>query len=148
MASQRNAPAAPTIRAATILLFCTFISSRTVVVLAEPKPPAPCGTLDLQSQLTQHCFPEDGSHHFVCCVDIQMPENPHSPHGNFNPLEHVIKSASNASSYSWCTCSENICEMQLGGRVAWNMHGVGHKGYLPSYTGPVYNARSGLPRTE
>lgn len=32
-------------------------------------------------------------------------------------LERVIKAASNSSSYSWCTCSEEICEQQLGGRV-------------------------------
>lgn len=99
---------------------------------SQPSPPAPCGTLDLTSPLTQHCFPEDGSHHFVCCVDIQMPEvilhlpgiayhwrtphmepllplqNPHSPHGNYNPLARVITQASNASSYSWCTCSEEV----------------------------------------
>lgn len=30
-----------------------------------------------------------GSHHFVCCVDISMPENPSSPHGNYNPLGQV-----------------------------------------------------------
>ena len=29
-----------------------------------------CGTLDLKSPLTQHCFPEDKSHHFVCCTNI------------------------------------------------------------------------------
>ncbi|PSC74382.1 phosphoglycerate mutase [Micractinium conductrix] len=45
-----------------------------------------------------------------------MAENPHSPHGNYNPLELVIKAASNSTSYSWCTCSEEICEQQLGGR--------------------------------
>lgn len=27
---------------------------------AGPSPPAPCGSLDLGSPLTQHCFPEDG----------------------------------------------------------------------------------------
>jgi hypothetical protein len=31
-----------------------------VHVAAAPAPPAPCGTLDLTSPLTQHCFPEDG----------------------------------------------------------------------------------------
>jgi hypothetical protein len=114
---------------------------------SAPSPPAPCGTLDLTSPHTQHCFPEDGSHHFVCCVDINMPENPHSPHGNYNPLERVIRQASNSSSYSWCTCSEEICEEQLGGRVAWNQHGEGWRGYLPRRGGeqPVFNAGSGLP---
>ena len=62
-----------------------------VVVAAEPAPPAPCGTLDLTSPLTQHCFPEDGSHHAVCCVDISMPENPNSPHGNLNPLVRNLR---------------------------------------------------------
>ena len=50
----------------------------------------PCGTLDLTSHLTQHCFPHDKSHHFVCCVDIESPENADSPHGNQNPLFEVI----------------------------------------------------------
>ena len=98
---------------------------------AEPAPPAPCGTLDLSSALTQHCFPADGSHHFVCCVDISTSEQTLSPHGNANPLFRAITAASNASSLSWCTCSEEICEEQLGGRVAWNMNGRGWKGYLP-----------------
>ena len=30
-----------------------------VCASAVPSPPAPCGTLDLTSQLTQHCFPDD-----------------------------------------------------------------------------------------
>jgi hypothetical protein len=34
-----------------------------------------------------------------------MPDNPHSPHGNYNPLERVIKAASNESNYSWCGVS-------------------------------------------
>ena len=55
-----------------------------------------------------------GSHHFVCCVDISTPENSSSPHGNSNPLMDVIKAASKPSSYSWCTCSEEICTSQLG----------------------------------
>ena len=85
-----------------------------------PIQDAQCGTLDLNSPLTQHCFPYDKSHHFVCCVDIKNVDNSKSPHGNKNPLGDVIKSASLPSSYSWCTCSEEICEQQLGGRVAWN----------------------------
>jgi hypothetical protein len=32
-----------------------------------------CGTLDLQSPLTAQCFPDDGTHHHVCCVDIDIP---------------------------------------------------------------------------
>jgi hypothetical protein len=49
-----------------------------------------------------------GSHHFVCCDQITTPDNPNSPHGNYNPLGRVIKSASNSSNYSWCTCSEEV----------------------------------------
>ncbi len=53
--------------------------------------------------------------------------------GNYNPLERVIKAASNDSNYSWCTCSEEICTEQLRGFVQWNMNGKGWKGaYLPS----------------
>ena len=52
--------------------------------------------------LTAHCFPEDGSHHFVCCENIQLTDNPHSPYGNLNPLGRVIRAASNSSNFSWC----------------------------------------------
>lgn len=133
-----------------ICLYSILAIGTTVVVAhtsrVGPSPPAPCGTLDLQSTLTQHCFPEDGSHHFVCCEGITLPENPNSPHGNYNPLERVIKAASNSSNYSWCTCSEEICTEQLGGRVAWNMNGMGYKGYVPPRDGRVlYNALTGLP---
>ncbi len=115
--------------------------------MAAPSPPAPCGTLDLTSPLVQHCWPMDGSHHAVCCVDISTPDNPHSPHGNYNPLGKVIKAASNSTSYSWCTCSEEICTEQLGGRVAWNQNGLGWKGYVPprNRDATVYNALTGLP---
>lgn len=41
-------------------------------------------------------------------------------------LERVIKAASNSSSYSWCTCSEEICEQQLGGRVRCCCPGLLH----------------------
>jgi hypothetical protein len=118
--------------------------------LSATSPPAPCGTLDLSSPLVQHCFPSDGSHHAVCCVDISNPENPHSPHGNYNPLGRVIKAASNSTSYSWCTCSEEICTEQLGGRVAWNQNGLGWKGYVPPrdrHT-TAYNAVTGLPANQ
>ena len=47
--------------------------------------------------------------------------------GNYNPLERVIKAASNDSNYSWCTCSEEICTEQLRGFVQWNMNGRGWK---------------------
>ncbi|KAK9867988.1 hypothetical protein WJX84_010855 [Apatococcus fuscideae] len=103
----------------------------TAVLAKSSSPPSSCGTLDLTSDLTQHCFPQDGSHHFVCCVDITSPETSQSPHGNRNPLNDVIKAASKPSSYSWCTCSEEICTQQLGGRVAWNQNGAGWKGFRP-----------------
>mmetsp|Transcript_14955 Transcript_14955/g.40102 ORF Transcript_14955/g.40102 Transcript_14955/m.40102 type:complete len:116 (-) Transcript_14955:594-941(-) len=79
----------------------------------------PCGTLDLTSGRTQHCFPPDASHHSVCCVDIKTPDNNYTPSGNYNPLGSAIRAASRPSSYSWCTCSKEICTAQLGGRVAY-----------------------------
>eukprot|EP00275_Glaucocystis_incrassata_P001890 EC124241.1.p1 GENE.EC124241.1~~EC124241.1.p1 ORF type:complete len:138 (+),score=0.08 EC124241.1:231-644(+) len=112
-------------------VFLVIVCASVVICTGASVKDRQCGTLDLNSPLTQHCFPHDGSHHFVCCVDITLPENPNSPHGNYNPLERVIKTASNSSSYSWCTCSEEICEQQLGGRVAWNMNGIGWKGFAP-----------------
>jgi hypothetical protein len=36
-----------------------------------------------------------------------------------NPLENLIRKASSASSYSWCSCGASVCSM-LGGRVAWD----------------------------
>ena len=75
-----------------------------------PVQDVPCGTLDLTSPLTQHCFPHDKSHHFVCCTEIADPANSASPHGNNNPLFDVITKASKPENYSWCTCSEEICE--------------------------------------
>ena len=136
------------------MLFFGTLVTLTALAAAAPSPPAPCGTLDLSHHLTQHCFPEDGSHHFVCCEDITLVDNPHSPHGNLNPLADVIRAASNSSNYSWCTCSEEICLEQLGGKVAWNMQGLGWKGYVPrrdegrnvynSLTGPEASGRTEL----
>jgi hypothetical protein len=37
-----------------------------------------------------------------------------------NPLENLIRLSSRPESYSWCTCSANICKL-LGGRVAWQL---------------------------
>lgn len=65
----------------------------------------------------------------VCCVDIQAVDNEASPHGNVNPLGDVIRQASTNASYSWCTCSEEICIEQLRGRVAWNQNGAGWRGF-------------------
>ncbi|EKX36091.1 hypothetical protein GUITHDRAFT_165826 [Guillardia theta CCMP2712] len=38
---------------------------------------------------------------------------------HLNLLEKRIKEASSPQSYSWCTCSVDICEGQLGGKVLW-----------------------------
>lgn len=86
----------------------------------------------------------------VCCVDIASINNEASPHGNANPLGDVIRAASTNASFSWCTCSEEICEEQLGGRVAWNQNGMGWRGYRADprrvrafYTGVGGDERSG-----
>lgn len=44
--------------AAAALLCCLLLA--VPAAQAVPTPPEPCGTLDLTSPLTQHCFPEDG----------------------------------------------------------------------------------------
>mmetsp|Transcript_28194 Transcript_28194/g.71896 ORF Transcript_28194/g.71896 Transcript_28194/m.71896 type:complete len:148 (-) Transcript_28194:1429-1872(-) len=72
---------------------------------------------------TDHCFPASASDHMVCCVDIKNVDNEvneHDPSVAYrNPLSGPIRRNSHNSSYSWCTCSETICEKQLKGRVAW-----------------------------
>jgi hypothetical protein len=130
---------------ALIVIGCLCLTNPVHSSGVGPSPPAPCGTLDLTNPLTQHCFPADGSHHFVCCEGITLLDNPHSPHGNYNPLSRVIKAASNSTNYSWCTCSEEICTEQLGGHVAWNMNGLGWSGYVPPQRGSrsVFNAMTG-----
>lgn len=117
--------------AALCALAVVLVTSQAHPARAVPQPPRPCGSLDLSSPLTQHCFPADGSHHFVCCEGITSAMNDQSPHGNWNPLGDVIRQASDADNPSWCTCSEEICTEQLGGVVAWNMNGEGWKGFRP-----------------
>ena len=56
----------------------------------------------------------------------------------------MIREASRPGNYSWCTCSEEICTQQLGGRAAWNQHGAGWSGHRPSREGAVFNALTGL----
>ena len=91
-----------------------------------------CGSMNMDAPETKHCFPEDASHHFVCCTHIKTPGNEISPHGGNNPLATVIKStAKDPKNLSWCTCSEEICTQQLHGQVSWNMNGVGWKGTNP-----------------
>eukprot|EP00961_Rhodomonas_salina_P147886 1990730-Rhodomonas_salina.1 len=72
-----------------------------------------CGTLNVDSAVASHCFPQDGSHHSVCCVDIELSDDP----STFNALERLISLASKPESYSWCTCSADICE-KLGGSIS------------------------------
>ena len=59
----------------------------------------------------------------VCCVDIQNIDNEVNVNdpsvAQHNPLSGPIRRNSNASSFSWCTCSVSICRDQLNGRVAW-----------------------------
>uniref|UniRef100_A0A7S4PFF9 WW domain-containing protein n=1 Tax=Guillardia theta TaxID=55529 RepID=A0A7S4PFF9_GUITH len=89
--------------------------------------PTPCGTLNLSSPYTQHCFPPDGSSHHVCCVSIQLPATLHAEpikDAAFVKLEDMIRAASHPSSYSWCTCNQFICEELLGGRVQWDQHAL------------------------
>jgi hypothetical protein len=89
-----------------------------------------CGTLKTpgashgwRNDETDHCFPASASDHHVCCVDIQDVDNDMNSEdpsvAQHNPLAGPIRRNSQSSSYSWCTCSETICEKQLKGRVAW-----------------------------
>ena len=114
--------------------------------IAEPQPPAQqqpeqeclwprggrrcCGSLRTpgaangwREDETDHCFPASASDHHVCCVDIQDVDNELNAEdptvARHNPLAEPIRRNSHKSSYSWCTCSETICEKQLKGRVAW-----------------------------
>lgn len=85
------------------------------------------GTLSVPPALSRPPSPSPWT--VVCCVDIQAVDNEASPHGNANPLGDVIRQASTNASYSWCTCSEEICIEQLRGRVAWNQNGAGWRGF-------------------
>jgi len=86
------------------------------LVLAQAAAHKSCGTLDLQSPLTTQCFPDDGTHHNVCCVDIDIPTDK----SDLTALERLIMMASKPQSFSWCTCSVGICS-KLGGRVEWKV---------------------------
>ena len=99
-----------------ILSVCSLIllALSTTVNARRPDKKRQCGTMDLRSSLTKHCFPEDGLSHSVCCVDIRLPGSQRY----FTHLEHDIYLSSKSSSYSWCTCSVDICH-ELAGRVAW-----------------------------
>lgn len=91
-----------------------------------------CGTLRIpgvsygnRKDETDHCFPKDGSHHYVCCTHIKYIGNldnlSDKSVNKYNPLYGPITRNSDPSNYSWCTCSEKICLDQLGGKVEWNM---------------------------
>ena len=95
-------------RMKSALCCCALLALLAATVAAKPSPPQACGTLDLTARQTQHCFPKDASHHFVCCEHITTADNSNSPHGNSNPLGKVIAAHSDASNPSWCTCSEEV----------------------------------------
>ncbi len=44
----------------------TILRQELLATKPQPQPPQPCGSLDLSSPLTQHCFPADGAPHGVC----------------------------------------------------------------------------------
>ena len=92
----------------------------------------PCGSLDRTSDITQQCFPADGSQHFVCCTGIQVSKTITNKHGTVaNPIFEGLKSSNkDINNLSWCTSSERICTEQLSGHVSWNMNGKGYKGVL------------------
>ena len=101
--------------------------------MPEIREQVKCGSLKipgvsygLRKDETDHCFPTDASHHYVCCTQIKDPENELntvSENGrNYtyrNPLAGPIKRNSDPNNYSWCTCTEHICENQLKGKVEW-----------------------------
>ena len=45
-----------------------------MAMMAHARQQRECGTLDLDSSLTRHCFPEGGGEHSTCCVDINLPK--------------------------------------------------------------------------
>lgn len=47
--------------AALCALTVVLATSQAHPASAVPQPPRPCGSLDLSSPLTQHCFPADGT---------------------------------------------------------------------------------------
>lgn len=64
-----------------------------------------------------------GSHHFVCCTQIQAPENPHSPHGMLPSLNRGllgVKQLSRSLSVMSCMPFAKVlrfqvpCSSQLG----------------------------------
>jgi hypothetical protein len=112
--------------------------------------PLLCGTMDLNSKLTRHCFPATANRHMVCCADIQLPDPamysgsrlPHNTSSFHNILESRIRSVSRPESYSWCTCSIDVCENQLGGKVQWILQPDG------STISPLGSTRVAQPRSE
>ena len=65
----------------------------------------------LPSQLTAQCFPDDGTHHNVCCVDIDIPTDK----SDLTALERLIMMASKPHSFSWCVftnkCAPSFLDM-------------------------------------
>jgi hypothetical protein len=52
---------------------CT-VAVLMMAMMAHARQQRECGTLDLDSSLTRHCFPEGGGEHSTCCVDINLPK--------------------------------------------------------------------------
>lgn len=81
--------------AAAALVCCLLLAAPAA--LAVPTPPEPCGTLDLTSPLTQHCFPEDGK----CMLRSRG-----SGHSALAPRLSLLVSCSvRLSAGSLCACS-------------------------------------------
>jgi hypothetical protein len=110
-----------------LVIVCAILHTSDQQVLMKEAPssrairshqsePRSCGTLNLTSKLTKHCFPANAALHAVCCVDIQLPTI--SNLSECNILERRIRAASLPASFSWCACTEQAC-VALGGRIAW-----------------------------
>eukprot|EP00730_Choanoeca_flexa_P015022 TRINITY_DN6781_c0_g1_i1.p1 TRINITY_DN6781_c0_g1~~TRINITY_DN6781_c0_g1_i1.p1 ORF type:complete len:154 (+),score=24.68 TRINITY_DN6781_c0_g1_i1:132-593(+) len=116
--------------AATLTLSLTAAEGQRKIVQWPRGSTHACGTLrspgvsnGWRNDQTDHCFPGSASDHMVCCVDIKNVDNEHNTDdptvARHNPLSEPIRSNSDKSSYTWCTCSESICTDQLDGTVAW-----------------------------
>ena len=67
-------------------------------------------------KVTLQCFPEDGTHHNVCCVDIDIATDK----SDLTALERLIIMASKPESFSWwlvlclmlCVCSASLVSLR------------------------------------
>ena len=82
-----------------------------------------CGSLDLEKEEAEECFPDDGSEKSVCCVNIK---NPATPPEDLNPgerdvrFETITKVSADPDNLSWCVTSESFCKHDLQGQIMWN----------------------------